>query len=277
MTQSIARTAPRPQPALVSIVMPAFNAERYIADAIRSALSQTYTALELIIVDDKSSDRTVQVAREFSSDPRLRVIEQPTNLGPAQARNRALREARGRYIALLDADDVWEETKIQRQIATLSSSAAPLTYSEYDLIDEHGRVIGNSGSLAERVSYSQLLRGCIIQNSTVVYDTARTGGTVDFPDLRRRQDFAMFLQILKHSGDAVLTDPDIALCAYRITPGSVSSRKLTNIKFQHAVYREHEALGRMRSSILVMAWLVYAGRKSLSRRLQRGRNSFPRG
>src|SRR5690242_3582884 len=107
--------------------MPAYNSERFIAEAIESVLAQTYQDLELLVIDDASTDNTLKIVEEYSDDPRLRIVVQPCNSGPAAARNRATEMASGRYIAFLDADDTWTPVKLSRQIAAMSRNGWPFT------------------------------------------------------------------------------------------------------------------------------------------------------
>lgn len=140
-----------------------------------------------------------------------------------------------------------------------------MSYRNYDLIDETGDRIGGSGPLALTVDYRTLLKGCIMQNSTVIYDTQRSGGKVYCPDIRKRQDFALFLEILRRGGQAGLATPGVVACDYRISPSGVSSRKSRNIPYQWRVYRHVENLSVARSSYYLCCWFVFAARKWFSR------------
>jgi glycosyltransferase involved in cell wall biosynthesis len=127
---------------LVSVIVPAWNAQSTLAETLQSAAAQTYRNLEIVIVDDGSADRTAGIAADFcASDARARLIRQP-NAGVAAARNRAIEEAVGEFIAPLDADDLWHAEKIERQLATFTASppSVGLVYCWYRMIDEAGEV-----------------------------------------------------------------------------------------------------------------------------------------
>ena len=101
---------------LVSVIMPSYNTENFIADSIRSVVTQTYSNWELLIVDDCSTDNTDNVVRPFLKDTRVKYFKNEKNYGAAVSRNKALREAKGKWIAFLDSDDLWEITKLEKQI-----------------------------------------------------------------------------------------------------------------------------------------------------------------
>ena len=116
---------------LVSIIMPSYNTAQYIADSIESVLAQTHENWELLIVDDCSTDNTDEVVAEFSIDPRIRYLKNAKNSGAAVSRNRALREARGKWIAFLDSDDLWEPEKLEKQIAFMKENNYKFTFTDY--------------------------------------------------------------------------------------------------------------------------------------------------
>ena len=135
-----------------SIVMPTYNSEKYVGEAIESVLSQSLEDWELLVVDDCSVDNTVDILRDFESrDRRIRIFRQQSNLGPAKSRNLAISEAAGRYIAFLDSDDLWRSEKLQRQLDHFQYTGAPLVYSAYEKIDESGERNGRVVSVPESI------------------------------------------------------------------------------------------------------------------------------
>ena len=126
---------------LVSVIMPTYNCGRFIAESIRNVLAQTYTNWELLIVDDYSTDETESIVRSFD-DPRIRYMRNEQNMGAALTRNRALREAKGRYIAFLDSDDLWLPEKLAKQIAFMQAHHYAFTYHNYIEIDESSKPLG---------------------------------------------------------------------------------------------------------------------------------------
>ncbi len=126
---------------LVSVVMPIYNVQRFVADAIRSVLSQSFDDFELVIVDDCATDRSLEICRGFD-DRRIRIVSHERNRGLAGARNTGIRLARGEYVALLDSDDRWDEHKLREHVAHLQSSPdVGVSFSRSTFIDEHGRFL----------------------------------------------------------------------------------------------------------------------------------------
>ena len=142
----------------VSVITPLFNAEAWIADAIRSLQAQTCPDWELIVVDDQSSDRSLEMVRRFAdTDHRITVLQLEKNSGAATARNVAIEAARYRYIAFLDSDDVWLPKKLEQQIGFMQDRDAALSFTAYEKMDEHGvpyQVMG----VPPTVSYADLLK-----------------------------------------------------------------------------------------------------------------------
>ena len=160
---------------LVSIIMPSYNTAKYIGESIQSVLAQTYTNWELIIVDDCSTDNTDEVVASIK-DSRIRYLKNDKNSGAAVSRNRALREARGRWIAFLDSDDLWLPSKLESQIRLLGEhDDAAVAFSYYEKISEQGERAGRIIKSPAQVTYRQLLRGNVIGCLTGVYDAEKVG------------------------------------------------------------------------------------------------------
>ena len=128
--------------ALVSVIMPSYNTGRFIGESIESVMAQSYSEWELIIVDDCSTDDTDMVVSGYLADGRIRYLKNEKNSGTAVSRNRALREAKGKWIAFLDSDDVWEPEKLQRQIAFMNENGCHFTYTNYVEMDEKSQLTG---------------------------------------------------------------------------------------------------------------------------------------
>ncbi|MFP5520690.1 MAG: glycosyltransferase family 2 protein [Bdellovibrionia bacterium] len=220
---------------LVSVIMPAFNSEKTIAQSINSVLKQTYKEIELIIVDDFSSDRTVEIISSFN-DSRLRLVKNVTNVGAAVARNYGIEMAKGRYISFLDADDVWLENKTASQVEFMKDQKCPLVYSAYNVIDPSGNIVGGFDP-PQNVGYNDLLYGNVIGCLTAIYDR-RYFGTAKFPLLRKRQDYALWLALLKRCSYARSVGERLA--NYRTGIQSLSSNKLKAASFQWTIYNKIE-------------------------------------
>ena len=247
------RTAP-----LVSVIMPAYNCGNFIAQAIQSVINQSIPDWELLVVDDCSTDDTVEVVRRLAAqDARVRFASLSQNGGPAEARNMAMRRASGRYVAFLDSDDLWEADKLEKQIAFMERTGAKFSATAYDQIDESGKPLSTVCLPPHRTSYRKmLLLSNPIGNSTVMYDQQALG-RFEVPPIRRRNDFALWLRILKKTPCCMGMD-DI-LTHYRVRGSSVSSNKLAQARYHWQLYREIEALSVLESAYYLGCWAFVKG------------------
>ena len=233
------------RPELVSVIMPTFNASRYLADSIESILSQTYTNLELLITDDCSTDDTRNILKEFSErDKRVKVKYLKENSGPGVARNRSIERAKGRYIAFCDCDDRWMPDKLERQIAHMRKHDCALCSSSYLICDENDKITGVNIS-PSHVTLGMLKRDNKIGCLTAIYDIKRLGHKFYMPAIRKRQDWALFLNILKECQICFcITEP---LAYYRQRVDSVSSNKFSLVKYNVNVYETVFGYTRLRA------------------------------
>ncbi|MBE6481220.1 MAG: glycosyltransferase family 2 protein [Actinomyces ruminicola] len=239
-------------PGLVSVIMPAFNAAGYIADAVRSVQEQTYTSWELLIVDDCSTDDTFQRAKSLAAaDARVRCIRLSRNSGAAVSRNRAMEIAQGQYMAFLDADDLWLPDKLEHQLKFMRARGVAICCTAYAQVDERGARTGRVLTSPKRVGYNRLLLDCPVGNSTVMYDVSRLG-KFEVPDIRKRNDDALWLRMLKHE-KYIWGIPEV-LAQYRVRSDSISADKLSLVKYHWILYREIERLSVVRSAFHVAAW-----------------------
>lgn len=244
---------------LVSIITPAWKAARFITDTIHSVQAQTWQNWEMLIVDDCSPDDTAAtVERAAAGDPRVRLIRQPRNGGPAAARNAALDAATGRWIAFLDSDDLWLPDKLQVQIEFQRTAGCKLSFTEFRRITGDGTSVGRLIEVPDRLDYSALLCNTAIATSTVIVDRAASG-----PFRMKRtyyDDFACWLELLKPGGLAMGLHRD--LMRYRVVSESVSRNKHNSAKMVWKTYREVEKLGPIHSAwcfanYSARAWLKY--------------------
>lgn len=216
--------------------MPTYNCGRFIKDSIRSVLAQSYANWELIIVDDCSTDKTAEIVASFN-DERIRFMCNEQNMGAAMTRNRALREAKGRYIAFLDADDLWAPEKLEKQIAFMESNNYAFSYHNYIEIDEESKPLGVYVSGKKHVSkfdmYSCCWPGCL----TVIYD-AQVMGRIQIPDVRKNNDSAIWLQTI-HKADCYLLPENLA--QYRRRTGSITPTSIWHKIGWHYVLFRHGA------------------------------------
>lgn len=223
---------------LVSVIMPTYNCGKLLGQSIDSILNQTYRNLELLITDDNSSDsETLSVLRSYSEqDERVKVLYLKENKGPGYARDKSIERAEGRYIAFCDSDDCWMPDKLERQIAFMSEHNCSLSCTSYIMRYEDGREKGITNP-PERISFTMLKHDNKIGCSTAIYDTQLLGKKYYMPTIRKRQDWALFLTILRESGSDArgLREP---LTYYCVRARSVSSYKIGLIKYNISIYRD---------------------------------------
>jgi len=223
----------------VSIVIPVFNSEKFIGAALDSVLSQTALSWEALIVDDGSSDGSVEIINAYvKKDPRFRLIQMSVGGGAAKARNAAIRQSQGSYIAFLDSDDLWMPDKLSTQIAAMSFAGAAMSCTAVDVIDDEG-VVSGERHVPGLIDYSLLLRRTPIVTSSVIIDVARVG-RLEMPDIIRRQDLALWLKIIRKAGPALGVDK--VLGSYRVHEGSLSRNKLVSAIYTWRVIRAAEGM-----------------------------------
>ena len=245
---------------LVSVIVPSYNSEAHILEALESALSQTMADLEVLSVDDASQDRTRSLVEELAQrDRRLRTFAQASNRGVALARNRGLAHARGRYIAYLDSDDQWMPNKLERQIAFMTEAGAGACFTSYETIEENGDH-RNFVKVPATIDYKGFLKNTVSCSHTILFDTRIVDrGLLQMPDLRRGQDAATWLGVMK--AGHVLYGLDECLAKYRKTAGSLSSSKTKAIRRTWHLYRDVEGLSRPYSAYCLFWQLLHAVQK----------------
>lgn len=231
---------------LVSIIMPTYNCGDYVCESIRSVQTQTYQNWELLITDDSSQDDTASVIRKLAeNDSRIRIFCLPDNAGAGVARNNSMKEAKGRYIAFLDGDDMWMPTKLEKQIRFMEERCGALSYTSYLTCNQKGKVKGIVISPKKQTLLNSLCDNKI-GFSTVIYDSQKLG-KIYLPDLRKRQDWGMIMRVLSRCKVAYgMKEP---LGYYRTGQNSLSKKKTRLIKYQIAVYRKVLHWGRIHATL----------------------------
>jgi len=247
--------------ALVSIVMPACNAEKQISESVQSVVSQTFPHWELLIIDDGSTDSTRLIARNFESkDPRIRLIGLQKNQGVAHARSVGIASSTGRYLAFLDSDDLWLPLKLERQVEFMKRRGIAFSFTEYRAIGREGQ-LGPRTRVPEKVDYNDLLKGNVIGCLTVMIDRSIIGPFA-IPRIDHAEDFATWLQILKQGYTAWGIKEDLA--RYRLSPASLSANKFRAVLRTWGLYREVEQLPTIKASWYFGHQCVRAGMKHIS-------------
>jgi glycosyltransferase involved in cell wall biosynthesis len=238
---------------LVSIITPTFNAEKYIRATLQSVLNQSYQNWEMILVDDGSTDKTVKIIEDFAGkDNRIKLFKLTKNSGNGFARNVALEKAAGKYIAYLDADDLWFPMKLEKQIQFLKANNLPFTFSFYDCIDEDGNSLNRRVEAPLNLTYSQLFFCNYIGNLTAIYD-AEYFGKIIIEATQKRQDWRLWLTILKQIKETKPVPEPLAF--YRIRKDSISSSKFKLIKHNFGVYRDFHGFNFVHSVLLMIRFL----------------------
>ncbi len=224
---------------LVSIITPSYMAGSYLADTIDSVLLQTYENWEMLVVDDCSPDKANELVERYAEkDSRIRLLKLTKNSGAAVARNAAIEEAKGRYIAFLDSDDQWLPEKLERQVRFMQEFCISFSYTAYEKQNAEGKLLGSVG-VPPKVCYRDLLKVCSIGCLTAMYD-AHALGKIYMPLIRKRQDLGLWLRILRKTPYAYGLDE--VLARYRLHGNSISANKREAAKYTWHLYRHVEKL-----------------------------------
>ena len=246
---------------LVSIIMPSYNTGQYIKNTIESVIIQTHQDWELIIVDDCSTDNTDEIVKQFFDDPRIKYIKNINNSGAAICRNKALREAKGKWIAFLDSDDVWLPEKLEEQIRFMKENHYCFSYTGYEEIDLNGNKTGVRVSGPKRITkagfYNYCWPGCL----TVMYD-ADAIGLIQIKSIRKNNDYAMWLKVC-NKADCYYLNKELALYR-RGRVGSISTHSIgTMIGWHYRLYREAVGLNSIESIINTCRNMVFGFYKKI--------------
>ena len=242
---------------LVSIVIPVHNAEQYIEQTVRSVQAQTEQDFELLLVEDNSKDASVKVLKKLAAeDARIRVFVNGEPHGACHARNLGIREAEGRYLAFLDADDLWHPEKLAKSLAYMRKTDGAFVFTAYEFGDREANGTGKIVHVPARLTYRQALPRTVIFTSTVVFDLAKLQKEQIFmPDITS-EDTATWWNILRSGVTAYGLDEN--LVTYRRAGKSLSSNKLEAIRRIWILYRKNEKLGILPSMYYLCGWAVRA-------------------
>lgn len=245
---------------MVSIIMPCYNSEKYIQESIESVQAQTYKDWELIVIDDGSKDSSAQIVRKIAeADNRIKLLQQK-NAGSAAARNNGIRNAKGRYIALLDSDDLWHSGFLYEQLKFMREKGALCVNCSYERIDSESELILHPIIAKAETNYSDMLRMNYIGCLSGLYDASVYGKVYLHEELKSiRDDYAYWLDIVKLV-KIIYGNPKV-LCSYRVLATSTTGNKWNLIKKQYNFYRSYLNLSMCRSFANVVLWGVAGIRK----------------
>lgn len=244
----------------VSIIMACYNSEKWIKETIQCVKDQTFCDWELLITDDCSSDSSVAIIKEEEKkDSRIKLYVFEDNQGAGKARNNSMLKAKGRYIAYLDSDDLWRETKLEHQIAYMQDKGLAMCYTDYDIVNENGKY-RKTIKVPKSITYQEYLRHPITCTHSIMFDTEKIDKRLLLmPDIRRGQDGATWLQVLKTGVKGyALSEP---LAKYRRHEGSLSSNKIKAVKRMWYLYRKVEHLSLGYSCLCFVSYTMNAIRK----------------
>ncbi len=246
----------------VSIITPCYNGAKYISETIDSVLSQTYTDWEMIIVDDGSKDNSADIIRNYAEkDDRIKLVQQE-NAGSAAARNNGIRRAEGRYIALLDADDVWLPSFLEKQIEYLKNHGAVCVACAYDHIDDQSRPILHTTPVKKIITIGDMKVMNQIGCLTGLYDSKKHGKIYLHEELKSlRDDYAYWYDIVALEGKAY-GNPEV-LAKYRVLKSSTTGNKKNLIKKQYRFYRSYLKENPLEACVNVIRW-GFAGIRKFS-------------
>ena len=243
----------------ISIVVPVYNAEKYIEQTVDMVMKQTFTDWELILVEDCSKDNSAEVLRSLESelqDARIRVIYREKNEGAAKARNTGIDAATGRYLVFLDADDIWMENKLSDELAFMQKKQAAFVFTAYEFGDENAVGTGKIVKVPEILTYKKALSRTIIFTSTTMFDLSVLGKDLVKMPAVPSEDTATWWRILR-SGYVAYGYPEVTTI-YRRPPQSLSSNKGTAIYRIWYLYREVEKLPVIASMFYFVGWAFRA-------------------
>lgn len=240
----------------ISIIVPVYNAEKYIRETVDCVKQQTYPDWELWLVEDGSADDSLRILEDIEKeDARIHVLKQE-NSGAARARNHGMSKAEGRFVAYLDADDLWSLDKLEKQLAFMKEKDAAFSFTGYEFADESGKGTGKIVRVPETIQYKQALKNTTIFTSTVMFDTAKLAKEKLQMPIIKSEDTALWFQILR--GGVTAYGLNENLVRYRRPAKSLSSNKLEAIRRIWALYRKAEGLSVAYSFYNFCFWAVRA-------------------
>ena len=221
---------------LVSVIMPAYNAERFVGEAINSVIAQTLTDWELLVIDDCSTDDTHRIVSEFAEkDCRIQLLSNEVNMRVAKTRNKGLALCRGQYVALLDSDVYYKPDMLQKMVDCAKRTKADIVYCSYELVDEQGKKVCNDFIVPEQTDFEQSLVRSVISGSNVMM-TREIAKNNQFPTNMYHEDIALWFRLLRDG--AIACGVTEIMTSYRQRANSKTANKLTSAARRWSIYRK---------------------------------------
>lgn len=243
----------------VCVIMPAYNAGRFVEEAIRSVMGQSFRDWELLVIDDGSKDDTVEVVQRLCrEDDRIKLLENPRNMGVSYTRNRGLELCNGRYAALLDSDDVWLPHKLEKQLALAQSTGADIVYCSYGIMDAQGKPARADYLVPGSADLKVLLRENVIGCSTVLL-SPEVAGKHRFEKGFQHEDYVLWLRLLRDGYRAAGCTEVLARWRYVADSRSFDKRKSAGSRWK--IYREYLHLPLLQSAWAFCGYAVSSLKK----------------
>ena len=246
---------------LVSIIMPSYNTAPFIDESIQSVQAQSYQDWELIIVDDCSTDNTKEIIKQYLKDERIKYLKNDINCGAAVNRNRALREAKGKWIAFLDSDDLWKPEKLEKQIKFMKENGYHFSYTNYSEMDADGNRNGVTVTGPKKITKTGFFNYCWPGCLTVMYDRDYVG-LIQIADIKKNNDYAIWLKVCRKA-DCYLLAENLAFYRRR-RAGSISTHSIKNlVGWHYKLYKEAEGQSRLLAVMNTARNLVFGFYKKI--------------
>lgn len=244
------------QSPLISVIIPLYSNAKFLPDAVHSVLNQTYQSVEIIIIDDQSTDNSFNVALQLAEQyDNITVLQNAQNSGAAMTRNYGIQKSSGRFICFLDADDFWDVTKLEKQLHFMLSSGYAFTFTSYAFTNETGELTTEAVTIPAKINYTQSLKNHTIWTSTVMLDLQQLSKSdILMPNVRRGQDTATWWQILKKVNYAYSL-PE-ALAFYRRTNDSLSANKFKAMQRTWYLFTKIEKLP-LHQAVYNFCWYAF--------------------
>lgn len=237
----------------VSIITPIYNSEKYLKETIESVLNQSYTNFELILINDKSTDSSLKICESYK-DERIKIIDLKENGGVCKARNIGIKEASGRYIAFLDSDDIWTETKLEEQLNFMKENKAKISCTAYYRINIKGELIGKV-QVDEKITYEAMLKNNQVGCLTLIYDSKYFDKRY-FKEISKNEDYLLWLELIKDA--KYIYGLNKYLGKYRVVPSSRSSNKFKTLYNRWLIYRKYENINIFSALYYILFYAITA-------------------